>query len=191
MINPDLNPQNPMQAALDAVANFVEDTPALHLSTPMREALEAVKNFDGKKVTFSAWAKQKLHVIAAFILIVLPLAGCASMDFPAQSTLPTAAISSQVTTLDFTDDIKQAKASCAAHSYAKGHRNFLRTKCENIALRNMARPELDAASFHAFDGFLIKRLKIADQLDRRVISPEQSEVAILEAQQKLLSGNCN
>ncbi len=82
--------------------------------------------------------------------------------------------------------IYDAKTLCAQQKYPKQHRNFERTKCENQHIREITSLQLTPADFHALNSFLIDRLDIADQLDRKTITTQQSEIMILKAQQKTL-----
>lgn len=166
--------------ALKAVAEFLDRCPEAKFVS-----CEGQNFRNGIRIKL--FSESASVTIASLLLACLLLSGCETPqvtdEIPSQP-IPTA--QAPTPPPDFTASIKKAKAACAARSYPTAHRYFMRTKCENIALRNLAKPKLSPATFHDYDGFLVLRLDIADKLDRHVITPEQSDIAILEAEWSLM-----
>lgn len=126
------------------------------------------------------------RIIISCALLLLALSSCAS--WPSNTADTNQMESTMTQTTDITamrQAIQDAKTLCAQQKYPKQHRNFERTKCENQRIREITSLQLILADFYALNGFLIDRLDIADQLDHKTITPQQSEIMILRAQSHL------
>ena len=119
---------------------------------------------------------ETIKVTLSCAVVAVALSGCAANN-------DMAATNNNLSS--FRAAIQQTRSDCAAQEHPKAHHNYSRTRCENIELRQIAEPRLTPAGFHQFEEFLIKRLEVADKLDRHVITTEQAEIAIIKAEWRL------
>ncbi len=84
--------------------------------------------------------------------------------------------------LDAWPTIDSVKADCAGRHYAQPYYNEARTRCENNGFKIAAAQKLSPDDYQHFERYLDIRLDIAQRLDRHVMTPQESDAALENAE---------